>query len=108
MTNLQLLGSNAETLEGNVQFLSDLGVSPEVVRKYASLLGTRPQKKRGVMAWMLRELFDYRDLPEEEKPYALKGLRDFVRDRPYLLERSINYLESERSRLQKAVDRKYK
>ncbi len=94
----QLLGIPKETIEANIQYLSYLEI------KYkANLLGTNPQTKRKKMAWMLRELFDYREVPQQEKRKVIDKLYDFVRDDYSLLARSLASLEKNKNKLRKKV-----
>ncbi|MEM7819270.1 MAG: hypothetical protein QXD48_00375 [Candidatus Aenigmatarchaeota archaeon] len=95
----QLLGIPPETIEANVQYLNSIGID----YKNVFLLGTKPQTKRQKMAWMLRELFDYRTLPYEERKDAIDGLYDFVRNDSTILTRSIKYLERNRDKLRERV-----
>jgi len=96
----QLLGISPETTNANVQFLYELGIN----YRDAFLLGSTPQLKRKKMAWMLRELFDYRNLQQEQKRYVIHRLYDFVKDNPNLLVKSINSLERSRERLREKVE----
>ena len=75
----------------------------EIDYNNAFLLGTKPQLKREKMAWMLRELFDYGNLPKEQKREAINGLYDFVRDNPNILVRSINFMDRNRNKLRERV-----
>ncbi|MEK6951503.1 MAG: hypothetical protein AABX29_00655 [Nanoarchaeota archaeon] len=98
----QLLGISPETINANVQFLSYLGID---YNNYINvlLLGTEPQTKRKKMAWMLRELFDYGNLPQEQKREAINGLYRFARDNPRVLIRSINSMNKSRNKLRERV-----
>ena len=91
----QLLGISPETMNANVQFLYGRGID----YNDAFLLGTTPQLKRKKMAWMLRELFNYRNLPQEQKKKAIEGMYDFVRDNPTVLTKSINSMERTKEKL---------
>ena len=91
----QLLGISPETMNANVQFLYSTGID----YNDAFLLGTTPQLKRKKMAWMLRELFDYRNLPQDQKKEAIDGMYDFVRDNPTVLTKSINSMERTKEKL---------
>jgi len=95
----QLLGISPETINANVQFLSSLGIDYH----NAPLLGSRPQLKREKMAWMLRELFDYRTLSQEQRRDAINDLYDFIRDYPKILTKSINSIRRSKDKLLKRV-----
>ncbi|MEM7816090.1 MAG: hypothetical protein QXN71_03155 [Candidatus Aenigmatarchaeota archaeon] len=95
----QLLGTNPQTIEANVQFLYSLDID----YNESFLLGTTPQLKRKKMAWMLRELFDYRSLSEEQRRKAVYGLYDFLRDEPETLKKSIASMERNSDKLRKMV-----
>ena len=95
----QLLGISPETINANVQFLHRRGIN----YNDAFLLGTTPQLKRQKMAWMLRELFDYRSLPQEKRRGAINGLYDFIRDEPKVLTKSINSMEKSKYSLRERV-----
>ena len=99
ITYAQLLGIPPNTIESNVQFLHNMGVD------YNSgiLLGTKTQTKRQKMAWMLRELFDYRNTSQDKKREAIGGLYDFIRDNPTILTKSINSMERNKDTLLEKV-----
>lgn len=94
-----LLGIPPETMEANVQYLHSIYID----YNDGPLLGTRSQTKRKKLAWMLRELFDYRKAHEEDKRGLIERLYDFVRDNPRLLANSINSLERNKEKLRKKV-----
>ena len=57
------------------------------------------------MAWMLREVFDYREALPEKKQAIIHNMHDFVRDQPKLLFYSVANLEKRKDRLrEKAVE----
>jgi len=91
----QLLGISPETINENVQYLNNLGVD----YNDAFLLGTTTQLKRKKMAWMLRELFDYRNLNQERRRDAIAGLYDFVRNDPRVLTKSISSMKKAKDKL---------
>ena len=95
----QLLGMPPETTNANVQFLHGIGID----YNNAFLLGSTPQLKRKKMAWMLRELFDYRTLPQEQRRDAINGLYDFIRDSSKILIKSIDSMEKNKDKLLKRV-----
>ena len=95
----QLLGIPPETINANVQFLHSLGID----YNNGIILGTTPQLKRKKMAWMLRELFDYRNLSNEQKPEAIQKMYDLVRENPQYLIKSINALERSKEKLRERV-----
>ena len=82
-TYVQLLGSAQETIESNVQYLWSHGMGYQD----GILLGTTQQKKREKVAFLLREVFDYRSLnPEEKKEAISEAVMERVkRLAPYLL-----------------------
>ena len=98
-TYAQLLGMPKETIEANVQYLHSIGVD----YNNGILLGTKPQTKREKLAWMLRELFDYREVPAGLKRSVIHDLYEFVREDSYLLNKSINSLERNRERLREKI-----
>ncbi len=95
----QLLGISPETMNANVQFLHGVGINYDD----AFLLGTTPQLKRKKIAWMLRELFDYRNLVQERRRDAIDGLYDFIRDDPRVLTKSVTSLERSKDSLRERV-----
>ncbi len=101
LTYAQLLGIPSDTIESNVQFLYSIGVG----YNNGILLGTTPQLKRKKMAWMLRELFDYKSLPQDQRKDSIEGLYDFIRDNPRILTMSINYLEKNKDALREKSSR---
>ena len=94
-----LLGISPETTNANVQFLYELGID----YYDAFLLISTPQRKRKKMAWMLRELFDYRNLQQEQKRNAINKLYDFIRDYPRVLKKSISSMENTKEKLRERV-----
>ena len=97
----QLLGISPVTIEANVQLLHDMGLD----YNNSFLLGTTPQLKRTKMGWMLRELFNYQNLPQEEKRAAIYAMRDYIRDHPRVLIKSIPTMEKEKDSLMAKVAR---
>src|SRR3989344_4307379 len=95
----QLLGISSDTLEANMQWFADRNIS------YGDglLLGTKPQTKRKKLAWILREIFDYRELNQEEKNQAIQSSYGLIRDNPQLLIYSINTLEKKRDQIRKKM-----
>ena len=91
----QLLGISPETINSNVQYMYSLGID----YNDAFLLGSVPQKKREKMAWLLREVFDYRE--SENKKETIHKMYDFVRDNLRYLRKSINALEKEKYEIRK-------
>ena len=103
LDNPNLLTISPETIDANVQFLYGLGID----YYNASLLRTTPKLKRSKMAWMLRELFDYEILNENQKRDAIYSLYEFLRDNSSILKKSISYMEKNKERLkEKASDYK--
>ena len=95
LTQAHLLGIPSTTIENNIQFLDHL----EIDYHNGLLLGTTAQLKRKKMAWLLREVFDYRSLPEKERHETIKRMYDFVRNNPQYLINSISTLEKKKSKL---------
>ena len=96
-----LLNISPETIEANVQFLYELGID-----YYNSpLLKTTPELKHKKMAWMLRELFDYNILNEDQKRDAIYSLYEFLRDNPSVLIKSIKYMEKSKEKLREKASR---
>jgi hypothetical protein len=97
----QLLGIKPETIAANVQFLNSLGIN----YNNAFLLGTRSQSKREKLAWLLREVFNYRNVPEENKKDVIFAARKYVRENPQRLIDSIKTLDRKKERIrEKARD----
>ena len=96
LNNPGLLGNSRVTVESSVQFLQSLGVD---YGKNSLLLSTTVQKKRERMAWMLREVFDYGESPQEKKKDLIHSMHDLFRDQPNLLLSSVNYLEKRKDQL---------
>ena len=93
----QLLGIPQVTIEANVQFLHSHGID----YNNGLLLGTTPQNKRRKIAYLLRGLFDYRNLPQERKRQAVIQVYNFVRDNPRVLVYSLNTLDKKLPELSK-------
>ncbi len=100
INHANLLGIPPETIESNIQYMHSLGID----YNNNFLLGTTTQLKRKKMAWLLRELFDYRDLAQEQKKDAVEGLYDFVRDNTHVLWKSIKYMEKNREKLRRKAE----
>jgi hypothetical protein len=101
LCHAQLLWIPASTIDGNVQFMSTIGID----YNNGYLLGTRPQTKRAKMAWLLREVFDYRQVPEDEKRNTIHRLYDFVRKDPQILGRSLAHLEKNKGKLRRRIEK---
>lgn len=101
-THLPVFCAANESLEANVQFLSDLGITCNNSNLYFNLA----QKKREKMAWVLREIFDYRQSDEkEDKTAKIKSLRRFVAKYAYrILTRSIEHLSKNKQTLMKLAE----
>ena len=95
MNYAQLLEIPKETIEENVQYLHSIGMD----YNNGFLLGTRPQTKRKKLAWLLREVFDYRNIPQDQKMEAINRLYSFVRENPKNLIRSIATLNRNKDKL---------
>ncbi len=95
----QLLEISEDTLEANIMYLSHF----KIKTLNGILLGTTPQNKRKKIAYLLRELFDYRNLNEEKKKEAIKQAYAFVRESPTLLAESYKVLDKRMSKLRREV-----
>ena len=62
-TQASLLGVSPETFAANIQYLHSHGID----HVSGMLLGTKVRTKRRKLAWMLRELFDYRSVPTDQR-----------------------------------------
>ncbi len=96
-----LLGFSPETFKACVQHMEYMGLKIDEKRAY--LLQIKPAAKRKKLAWMLRELFDYRKIPEEYKKRTIETLYSFVRVYPSKLMYSYRKLEREKEYLKKTV-----
>ena len=88
LKHAELLGIPPETIEANVQYLNSIGTD----YNDGMLLGTTPQTKRRKLGWLLREVFDYGKVPEEQKRETVYNLYDFVKEHPSILIKSIKTL----------------
>ncbi|HIG52090.1 TPA: hypothetical protein EYQ19_01565 [Candidatus Pacearchaeota archaeon] len=94
-----LLGISSNTLESNVQWFADRNIDYGV----GMTLGTKTQTKRKKLAWILREVFDYREISKDQKSNTIKNMYDFVRTNPGLLFDSIKTLEKKKDKLREKV-----
>jgi len=94
-----LLEQGSERIEANAQYLHSIGIDYHI----EPLLSTRPRIVRERLAWMLRELFDYRQIPSELKIDVIHRLYDFIRTNPYTLALSMNGLKIDKDKLRKKV-----
>ena len=94
-----LLGIPPRTINANVQYLHSLGID----YNNAFLLGTTSQLKRKKMAWLLREVFDYREVPENRKQETIGKMYEFVRENPQYLVKSISALDRAKEKIKKKV-----
>ena len=94
-THAQLLGINPKTIEANVQYLTAIGID----YNNGLLLGTTTKLKRKKMAWLLREIFDYREVLENKKQDTIQRMREFVRENPRYLINSISTLEKAKDKI---------
>ncbi len=90
-----LLGVSSDTLEANVQWFTDRNLD------YGNgvLLGTKPQTKRKKLAWILREVFDYRKHPQDQRREVINNMYQFVADNPSLMIKSTRALERMKDKL---------
>jgi len=100
LKHAQLLGVSPNTLEANVQWFKERNLDYGI----GILLGTKPQTKRKKLAWMLKEVFDYREISENQKDETIITMYDFVRDNPNLLINSIKALEKMKDGLREKVE----
>ena len=67
--------------------------------KQPMLLNTTPQNKREKIAFLLREVYDYRELGHDEKKAAIKKVFGLVSDNQHLLVESVSTLSTKVERL---------
>ena len=67
------------------------------------LLGTTPQLKRRKMAWLLREVFDYGQVPEDKKQETIHRMYNFIKANPRYLIYSISALGRARNKIREKV-----
>jgi DNA-binding transcriptional regulator YhcF (GntR family) len=72
-------------------------------RRNPMLLGTTPTNKREKIAWLLREVYDYRKLGPDEKKSAIKRVYRLVSDEPKLLLYSISTLKMRKDAIRQKV-----
>ena len=99
LSQAQLLGIPPETIVSNIQYLHSMGIDYHK----GDLLGTKPKTKRMKLAWMLRELFNYREVSQKQKKEVIQRLYDFVRNDPSLFVKSISSLERNKEKLKEKV-----
>ena len=99
MSQPQLLGIPSETINANVYYLHSLGIDYH----NAFLLGTTSQLKRKKMAWLLREVFDYRDIPESKKRETIQKMYGCIRENPQYLVKSISALERAKDNIKQRI-----
>lgn len=94
----QLLGISPDTVEANVQWFADRRLD------YGNgvLLGTKVQTKRKKLAWILREVFDYRN--QQDKRETINRMYAFIADNPRLMIKSIKALERVKGKLIKKAE----
>ena len=90
-----LLGVSPNTLEANVQWFADRNLD----HCNGMLLGTKTQTKRKKLAWVLREVFDYRTHPQDQKREVINNMYRFVADNSRLIIPSIKELERKKDKL---------
>lgn len=90
-----ILTMSSSTVEAAIQYLSSQGFN---YRKIPILLNSKPQTKRKKLAWILREVFDYRSAGNQKKS-TIRNMYKFVRENPKLLIQSIAALEENRKKL---------
>ncbi len=72
-------------------------------RRNPMLLGTTPANKREKLAFLLREVYDYRKLGPDEKKAAIKKVYRLVSDEPKLLLYSISTLGTRKDAIRQKV-----
>lgn len=97
---VQLIGTATETMEANVQFLSKFSFSYNPI-----LLGTTTKNKREKMAWILREVFDYRNVSVENRRQTIEKMYEFIKSNPKCLAKSIGIMEKDKSRLRERASK---
>jgi hypothetical protein len=96
------LGFSPNTLEANVQWFKDRDMD---YRKNKLLLNTKTQTKRKKLAWLLREVFDYRGVSENQKKETIRNMYSLVRENPNFLVYSINTLEKKKDKLREKASK---
>ena len=96
---ISLLGSSQKTIESNIQFFNQYNLH------YGDgfMFGTTVNNKRKKLAYILREVFDYKSVSENQKKDTINDLYAFVRKNPKLLRQSISTLKKRKERLRKVV-----
>ena len=94
----QILEITKKTFEANLQYLNYLDID---YKDNVLLLGTTSQLKRGKLAYLLREVFDYRNVNQSEKKKTIYSLYNFIKNNPSTLVYSIKTLEKEKLKLRK-------
>ncbi len=90
-----LLTISTNTIEANVQYLKHINIYNEIDdTAKIILLGTKPQTKRKKIAWILREVFDYRDKYGVIKKETISNMYRFIKENPKVLIPSISKLEN--------------
>ncbi|GEM_PF-3065233 len=92
----QLLAISPRTLQANIQFLYDQGIHYN-----NGVLATTTQLKRKKIAWILKEVFEYRTVSDDEKKEKIRQMYHFVGDKSYLLNASLKSLEQQKDNLKK-------
>jgi len=100
ISQAQFLGIPPETINSNVQYLASIGID---YNNPVLLLGTTSQLKRRKMAWLLREVFDYREAPENRRLEIIQRMYEFVRENPLYLVKSISALERARNKIRQKI-----
>lgn len=95
-----LLGTSPAIVEANIQYLSFNHIE---YFHNEFLLATTVQSKRRKLAWMLRELLDYRDTPFGQRRKKIERLYKFVSKKPRLLLESISLLEKRKVKLKEKM-----
>jgi hypothetical protein len=100
LNHAELLAIPPETMEANVQYLYSIGLNCSY-----KLLQTTHTNKRKKLAWILGEVFDYRQQEYEDRRIVIRGLYKFICNRPELLGRSISELKRNKEKLKKEAKR---
>ena len=97
----QLLGITPETINANVQYLHSLGID----YNNGFLLGTTTKLKRKKLAWLLREVYNYGELSNEEKPETIKRMYEFIKENPSYLIKSISSLQKSKRKIMEMTNK---
>jgi hypothetical protein len=98
----QLLTIPNQTIEANLNFLSTHSIASNNRIVQAIMLGTTVRTKLSKIAWLLREVFDYKAsslVTMAEKQRVVQIAYDLVREKPSILVESLNTLNRQKKSL---------